>query len=401
MTKHNAIRRSAHLVTLLAALLLVNQTVGVAQQVSSPGVTDDRILFGQSAALEGPAAELGLEMRRGILAAFAEINDAGGIDGRLLDLISYDDGYEPETAIANTVRLIDEDDVFALIGAVGTPTSMASAPIASQAGVPFIGPLTGAESLRDVDLDGVVNLRASYFQEAEYIVDWLTNDRDIRRIAVLYQDDSFGRAGLEGARQALARRGLDTVSEGAYPRNTTAVRRALLAIRRGDPEAVIIVGAYQPSAAFIQWARLLDMDAIFVNLSFVGSDALAATLAAGPSGTGTDTYISQVVPPPDGNSVPVLARYRSALLAANSQDDPSFVSLEGYLAGRLAIAVLQSINGPPTRRAFLEALDREQVFDLDGFMLNFGDDHNQGSDIVFLTVIDPIGNVALLGNTRP
>ncbi|MEO1223833.1 MAG: ABC transporter substrate-binding protein [Pseudomonadota bacterium] len=370
-------------------------------QAPDPGVYDDRIVFGQSAALEGPAAELGLEIREGIVAAFDEVNAAGGVHGRRLELISYDDGYEPETAIANTMQLIDEDQVFALIGAVGTPTSMATAPIAAEAGVPFIGPLTGAEFLRDATLDGVVNVRASYFQEAEQIVDWLVTDRDIRDIAVLYQDDSFGRAGLAGVRQALERRGLSTVSEGAYPRNTTAVRRALLAIRAGAPEAIIIAGAYQPTAAFIQWARLLDLDSIFVSLSFVGSQALAEALGPLPEGVEPDTYISQVVPPPDGDDVPILDRYRSAMLASNGQDEPSFVSLEGYIAGRLVTTVLESLDDAPTRDEFLTALSERGQFDIDGFTFDFSATDNQGSDSVFLTIIDDTGQVVSLDRAAP
>jgi ABC-type branched-subunit amino acid transport system substrate-binding protein len=394
-------RAIRNLLISLVPALIVLLSIGIEQRFAAQDVTDDRIVFGQSAALEGPAAELGQEMKRGILAAFAEVNADGGIDGRRLELISYDDSYEPEMAIANTYRLIEDDEVFALIGAVGTPTSMAAAPIAIDAGVPFIGPLTGAEFLRESDMVGVVNLRASYFQETEFIVDWLVEDRGIDRIAVLYQDDSFGRAGLEGSRQALARRELSTVSEGAYPRNTTAVRRALLAIRRGDPQAVIIVGAYQPSAAFIQWARLLDLDALFVNLSFVGSDALAHALQDAPPVNEPDTFISQVVPLPSGTGLPILDDYRSALRSANDQDHVSFVSLEGYLAGRLTISILQSIDQPPTRRAFVEALYASETLDIGGFILGFGDDSNQGSDAVFLTEIDSSGDVVLVDDVAP
>jgi len=401
MKQHHTARSILHLFVLIGIFSITLPPAGQTQQFPTPGVTDDRIVFGQSAALEGPAEELGLEIRRGILAAFDEVNANGGIGGRQLHLISYNDGYEPEIAIANTQRLIDEDDVFALIGAVGTPTSMATAPIASEAGVPFIGPLTGAEFLRDAELSGVVNLRASYFQETEQIVDWLTDVRDIQRISVLYQDDSFGRAGLAGTRQALAGRGLSTASEGAYPRNTTAVRRALLAIRRGDPQAIVIVGAYQPSAEFIQWARLLGLEALFVNLSFVGSQALANTLGAGSSGTEVDTFISQVVPPPNSDNLPVLAEYRAAMRAVDGNDSTSFVSLEGYLAGRLAIMVLESITEVPTRAAFLDTLNEIEIFDLGGFVLDFGHGDNQGSDAVFLTVIDQDGDIVLLDDIRP
>jgi branched-chain amino acid transport system substrate-binding protein len=134
---------------------------------AEPGVFDDRIVFGQSAAFDGPAAALGLGMREGILAAFNEANAGGGVNGHKLELVSYDDGYEPEKAIANTKRLIGEDTVFALVGEVGTPTSNAVQPIATEAGVPFIGPFTGAAFLRDPSLKNVINIRGSYGQETE------------------------------------------------------------------------------------------------------------------------------------------------------------------------------------------------------------------------------------------
>ena len=395
-------RKSALLTAvLLAPILILPLASGAAAQDTLPGVYDDRIVFGQSAALYGPAAALGQQMRAGIEAAFAEINAAGGVAGRRLELISYNDGYEPEVAIANTVKLIDEDRVFALIGPVGTPTSMATAPIAVAAGIPFIGPLTGAEFLRDPKLTTVVNLRASYFQETERIVEWLTRERGIERIAVLYQDDSFGRAGLTGVRQALERRGLAAVSVGAYQRNTIAVKRALLAIRLGRPDAIVIVGAYEPSAVFTMWARKLRLSALFVNLSFVGSKALAEALGGAPNELGPDTFISQVVPPPDGDSLPILAEYRAAMATAHSGHGIGFVSLEGYLAGRLAATVLEAIEGPHTREAFIAALRALRHIDLGGFMLDYGLDDNHGSDAVFLTAIDVSGAVVAIGEAAP
>jgi len=382
-----SLRPAIALLALCGALLAAGAARPAA--AASPGVDPGRIVFGQSAALEGPAAALGQEMRRGILAAFDEANAAGGVSGRKLELHSYDDGYEPERAVENTLQLIEDDRVFALIGAVGTPTSAAAAPLAVAAGVPFIGPFTGAEFLRDPSLTTVVNVRASYFQETERIAAWLADERGIGRIAVLYQDDSFGRAGLTGMRQALARRGLEVVSEGVYPRNTIAVKRALLAIRQGRPQAVVIVGTYAPSAAFTLWARKLALPVIFVNLSFVGSEALAQSLggAAEP-----DTYISQVVPSPDGGDLPLLSQYRAAI-----GTDTSFVSLEGYIAGRLAIAVLARIEGEPTREAFLETLRRLGSFDIGGFRLSYGEADNQGSDAVFLTAIGADGRIVAVG----
>lgn len=364
----------------LAVLLWLVATAAGAQV---PGVTSDRILFGQSAALGGPTADLGTEMRRGILAAFQEVNRAGGVSGRRLELRSYDDRYEPELAIANTLRLIHDDGVFALIGAVGTPTSSATEPIARAAGVPFIAPFSGAEFLRDPALTNVVNVRASYFQETEKMVERLIGDLGISRIGVLYQDDSYGRNGLAGVRQALDRRGLELVGTGTYMRNTTAVKTALLGLNRRDPQAIIVIGAYKPSAVFTQWARKLGVKALIFNISFVGSEALAATL--GPAGNGV--YITQVVPFPEGGAIPLLAEYRKALVANDATARPSFVSLEGYIAGRLTAAVLARAGAAPTRESFLSALTTTGQFDIGGFKLSYGPGDNHGSDQVFLTVI--------------
>jgi ABC-type branched-subunit amino acid transport system substrate-binding protein len=379
MKKHRAGALSV-LLWLLAASVGA-QTPGVTAQ--TPGVTNDRILFGQSAALGGPAVGLGTEMRRGILAAFEETNRAGGVFGRRLELRAYDDRYEPELAIVNTLRLIDDDGVFALIGAVGTPTSAAAEPIARAAGVPFIAPLTGAEFLRDPALSHVVNVRASYLEETEAIVERLVADLGITRVGVLYQDDSYGRSGLAGVRDALKRRGLEPVGVGNYMRNTVAVKTALLGLKRENPEAIIVVGAYLPSGVFTQWARKLGVEARIFNLSFVGSESLAATL--GRAGDGV--HVTQVVPVPRGNTIPLLADYRRALRANDATDRPSFGSLEGYIAGRLTAAVLAKAGNPPTRKSFLSALVETGTFDIGGYKLSYGPGNNRGSNQVFLTVI--------------
>ena len=198
----------------------------------------------------------------------------------MLELMSLDDAYEPEAAIANTQSLI-EDGVFALIGAVGTPTSRSATPIAAAAGVPYIAPFTGAGFLRNPQWENIINLRASYAQETEEMVERLTVDLGIERIAILYQDDSYGRSGYDGVQQALERRGSEAVAVGRYTRNTSAVKAAVLDIQEGSPEAVIMIGAYQPMAEFIKWARILGIDALFLNVSFVGSTALAGELGAG------------------------------------------------------------------------------------------------------------------------
>lgn len=369
------------------ALALCMATAGAHGQEPADGPPGS-ILLGQSAAFTGPAAALGLEMRQGILAAFDEVNKAGGVHGRKLELVSHDDGYEPETAVDNTVRLIGEDDVFALIGEVGTPTSMAVQSIAAKAGVPVIGPLTGAAFLRDPAQSNVINIRASYDQEAEAWIDYLTGDLDLTRIAVLYQDDSYGRGGLAGIAAALARRGMKLVAQGSYKRNTTAVKRAVLAIRRGDPQAVIIVGAYAPAAEFIRVARSIGVTPLFANISFVGADALAANL--GISGGGV--MVSQVTPSPDDETIPLVGDYRAALAASDPLAEPGFVSLEGYMAGRFAAMVLEAAGPGASREKLLDTVRTTGEFDLGGVTLTFGPDDNQGMDEVFLTVIGADGS---------
>ena len=369
----------------------IDESISV-QPVTEPerdslGLTEGRILFGQSAALSGPAKELGRNMRLGILAAFDEVNAAGGVHGRVLELQSLDDAYEPEDAIVMTRHLIEQEQVFALIGAVGTPTSRSATPIARNAGVPYIAPFTGAAFLRDDEWDNIINLRASYNQETEEMVARLTEDLGITRISVMYQNDSFGRAGFRGTVAALERRDMELTSIGIYPRNTTAVKTALLDLRQGDPEAVIMIGAYEPVARLILWARRTGMDAVFMTVSFVGSNALAQEL--GPDGAGV--LVTQVVPFPEDDSLPVVLSYLDALASHDPEAEPGFVSLEGYLAGRMVIAALHECGAEVDRSCLLDQLIDRGDFDIDGFKLQFGDGDNQGSDEVFLTVIGSDG----------
>ena len=368
-----------------------------AQGDAPPGVSDEAVNFGQSAAFSGPSQALGTAMRLGIEVAFKEANAAGGVHGRQLSLHSLDDAYEPEAAIANTRNLLQEERVFALIGAVGTPTSRAAVPVAREAGVPYVAPFTGAAFLREAAAwPNVVNLRASYDQETEEMVARLIADRGVKRIAVVYQDDSFGRAGYAGAVAALARRDMVPVAVGVYPRNTTAVKTALLDVRRGNPGAVILIGAYGPVSALIAWARHLGFNPVFITISFVGSNALAQAL--GPAGAGV--FVTQVVPFPGGSQPAVVAEYAKALRLYAPEAAPGFVSLEGYLAGRMAATGLRRCGRDLNRECFLAALRDAQAIDLGGFGLRFGDD-NQGSDAVFLTMIGTDGRYVPVATLPP
>ena len=358
------------------------------QDTSRNGITDDAILFGQSAAFSGPASELGLGMRAGILAAFEEVNQNGGVHGRRLELTFRDDAYEPEAAIANTAALIDEDKVFALVGAVGTPTSRSAVPVAAARGTPYVAPFTGAEFLRSPDYQHILNVRASYYQETAEMVNRLMTDLDIKRIAVMYQDDSFGRAGYQGVKIALQERGMDPVAVGIYPRNTKAIKTALLDLKQGEPEAVIMIGAYAPVAHLISWARHTKFDPVFMTVSFVGSNALAREL--GEYGEGV--YVTQVVPFPWDDSIPIVAEYHDALSRYSPQTEPGFVSLEGYIAGRFVIQVAEKCGRDIDRECFMQNLRNGDIFDLGGFELQFGPEDSQGSNEVFLTVIGSDGS---------
>ena len=369
--------------TLAAAIALAALS---APAFSEEGVTADTITFGQAAVLEGPASALGLGMQKGLNAAFDEVNAKGGVHGRKIKLISVNDGYEPDRAIAATKKLIEEDKVFALIGPVGTPTSAAAQPIATAAKVPFMGAFTGAGFLRNVKLENVINVRSSYDAETEAWVKHLTEDLKISKIGIFYQDDAFGRAGLSGFKKAMDKRGMAIAAEATYERNTVAVKTGVLTLKQAAPEAVVIVGAYKPVAEFIKLSKKTGFNPVFVNISFVGANALAKEL--GPEGKGV--IVSQVVPFPGDTSLAVVADYHKAIKAAGGE--PEFVSLEGYLAGRLAIAALDKAGKDVTRDGMLKAIKDTGKFDIGGLSMTFSADKNEGLDKVWMTIIEADGS---------
>ncbi|MBR0825827.1 ABC transporter substrate-binding protein [Bradyrhizobium manausense] len=379
--------RSRLATRIVLAIALTAVAAVAARSDDEVGISADGILFGQAAALEGPSSALGQRMRQGIVAAFTEINAKGGVHGRKLRLISRDDGYDPDRSVAQTLRLIDHDKVFALIGAVGTPTAMATIPITSAHNVPFIGPFTGAEFLRDPELSNVVNIRASYSAEAEAWIKHLTEDRRYTRIGIFYQDDSFGRDGLAGVKRALAKRGLELAAEGTFERNTRAVASAWRMLRRVEPEAIVMVGTYGPCAEFIKLARRSGLHPTFVNISFVGANALAQEL--GPDGDGV--VVSQVVPFPWDASIRLVADYQAAQKAFDPTLTPDFVSLEGYLAARLAAAALEKAGPNPTRAGLLRLINEVGRFDISGTLVTTGTRMIDTPPKVFMTVIQKDG----------
>ncbi|MBW1896213.1 MAG: ABC transporter substrate-binding protein [Deltaproteobacteria bacterium] len=344
-----------------------------------------------STALTGPAAALGLNMRAGVLAAIDEVNQTGGIRGRKLRLISYDDGYEPARTAPNMRQLVDEEHVLTIIGNVGTPTAVAAIPIANASKTPFFGAFTGAGILRKTPPDRyVINYRASYAEETMAMVDALITNGGLKHheVAFFTQRDAYGDAGFVGGVAALKRHGLkdeNSIVHGRYERNTLAVENALADILMSDPQpnAVIMVGAYAPCAAFILLAKHSGLNALFMNVSFVGAEPLAEQL--GKHGDGV--IVTQVVPHFD-SALPVVRDYRKALQSWNSWAVPTFGSLEGYISARILCRALETIPGAVTQEAIVNALEGLGEFDLGlGEQLRLGPDQHQACHRVWPTVL--------------
>ena len=344
------------------------------------------IVLGQSCALTGPAKDLGLEMRGGLLAAFSKVNDEGGVNGREIRLLSRDDGYEPDLAMRNTRELITRDHVLMLIGEVGTPTSKAVAPIIEKYRIPFFAPFTGADLLREPFSRYVINVRASYFQEMERLASYLIEKKKITRIACFYQNDSYGFAGLRGIEIALEKRGMRLVSTGSYERNTVAVMGGLKEIYKAEPEAVILVGAYAACAEFIKLSKTkVSPDLLFCSISFVGTESLMETLG----GYGRNVIVSQVLPRPHDLTIPLVREYQAAMRQYQHDVPLSFTSFEGYIAGKLFARIALDVRGVLTREKFIDTMERVGTFDLGGLVLQFGPSDHQGLDAIYLTRIFP------------
>ena len=351
-------------------------SVGSAQ---AQGVTNETILIGQSAALSGPAQELGKEMKAGAEAYFNYVNKKGGIYGRQIKLISLDDGYEPDRAAANTKKLIEEHHVLALFGYVGTPTSNAALPIFTEAKVPFIGPFTGAQSLREPFNRNIFHVRASYFDETEAIIDHLVR-QGISRIGVFYQNDAYGKAGLAGVERALKARNLNIVASATVERNSVDVAKAVETLAPSKTAVIVMISAYKSCASFIKAMKKAGATQQYWNVSFVGSKALAAEL--GDEGRGVQ--ISQVVPFPWSETVPVVAEYQARIGGPESY---SFTSLEGYLAAKVLVEGLRRAGKNPTREGLIDKLSAIGKLDLGGFIVSYSGKDHSGSKYVDLTII--------------
>jgi branched-chain amino acid transport system substrate-binding protein len=380
------VMRPWRLFAIVTAAVLVGLPVGT---VSPEAVQRPSVVLGMSAALSGPSGQLGRGMRVGIEAYLQSANDAGGIQGRTLRLVALDDAYQAEPVRDNMLRLIDRENVLAVIGSVGTPGAVVAVPIANERKTLLFGAFSGADVLRRSPPDRyVINFRASYAEETGVMVRGLLR-RGIKpqQIAFFTQNDAYGDSGYEGAVAALKAVGYpdaESLAHGRYERGTLDVADALLAIMqaRVRPRAIIMVGSYGASAKFISLARQAMSNVLYLNVSFVGSEALIAAL--GPDSEGV--IITQVVPHYDAD-LPAVTAYRAALARYFPGTQPGPVSLEGFLAARTLGRALSAAPAV-TRDGLIEGFYRLGTVDIGvGVPLRFSPEQHQGSHHVWLTTV--------------
>ncbi len=381
------LKRSSHVVLILGIFLL--SSISLAQEGSAQEKKD--IVLGMSTALTGPAEYLGKNVFSGVSAGIDRVNRNGGIKGRRIKIIAYDDGYEPKRTAPNMNKLIDQDNVLAIIGNVGTPTAIASIPIVNKKKILLFAPYTGAAVLRKTPPDRyVINYRASYAEETGAMIDALIQNAklQIEDIAFFTQRDGYGDAGFEGGIIALKKHGLkdeSTVPHVRYERNTLNVENAVSEILLLDhtPKAIILVGAYAPCAKFIKLIKENEINPIFLNVSFVGTKPLRDHLGI----EGEGVIVTQVVPHFESD-FPIAKDYLKDLLDSGSKELPSFGGLEGYIASRILIRALENINGEINRETVIDALEGLGSFDMGlGSNLTINKNEHQASHKIWPTIM--------------
>jgi len=366
----------------IASIVAVLCSCAALAQASAPGVTASTIVIGQSAPLTGANAELGNDIRNGALAYFRKVNEAGGVHGRRIELVTLDDANQVPRADENTKKLVEERGVFALFGYASATLSRPALPTVEKHRVPFLAPFTGADPMR-VFNRYVYNMRASYADELEKIVEhYITFG--IKRFAIVHYDDVVGKENFTAVERALKKHNLAAASVAAFKdRAKPDIEGGLKDVMKGNPEVVILTTLYKATADFIRAAQRAGFAAQMVSNSFPGSSPLAREL--GKDGAGV--AIAQVVPPPTKRSVPVVQEYQAAIEKQLGRKEYSFTSLESFIAAKVTVEALRRAGPRPTREAFLQALDGMKSFDAGGYHVGFSPDNHNGSAYVELTVI--------------
>ncbi len=355
------------------------------------GVTDTSILIGMTAPLSGPNGAYGMDMKEVIGAYFKQINDAGGINGRKLELLALDDGYETERAVANTRALINDKKVFAMIASYGSsPTTAAMNDVFGRAKVPLIGTISGADSIRQSPKDNpnnryMFNVRASYANETEAIVNQLVSI-GLKNIAVFYQNDGFGKSGLDGVIAALKKHNQTPSAVATVERNSLDVSQAVETITKASPQTVVMITLYKPTAEFVRQMRKAKQHPQFMTLSPVGADLLVKELGDDARGIG----ISQVMPYPWNDTIPIVRNYHKLL---GKQGKFSYYGIEAYIMARLMGDAIRKSGKELSREKLVSTLESLQNHDLGGYQVSYSANDRLGSRFVDLTVIGNGGHV--------
>lgn len=377
-------------IVFLSGVLFIAATVVQAADQAT-GVIKIGMVNDQTGANKGS----GRGMKVGVDAYFKSVNEKGGVNGRRLELICLDDQMATDKTVDGLLKLVDEFKVFAVVGSVGSSNCVASLPIVKEYKVPFINPRTGASDLRTPPVREVIHVRASYQQEVDRIVDLLVRN-GARRLAVFYQNDTLGTDILSSTGHAVKRHGLALVSKGSFERNTTAVTAGLAAIMAGNPDAIVVGAVYAPGAEFIKLARKEGVKAHLAACSFAGGSNLVK--AVGSAGEGL--IMTQVVPELDDLTLPITKECKEAIDRNPEEVGFNVVSMEGCMAAKSLVMALEKAGSPPTRDGLIQAYEGMKDTDMGGIKLSFAPDDHQGSDNVYLQVVQG-GKLVPLKSPKP
>jgi branched-chain amino acid transport system substrate-binding protein len=350
----------------------------------APGVTENSILIGSCSALDGPVSFLGRQTVLGASAYLHMVNDDGGVFGRKIQLEAFDDSYDPDKAPACFKRMTKEG-VFALGFFVGTPTAKVYVPLAQEDKIPVVGLFTGAQMLYEPLKHEIINVRASYYDETREQVDKLW-EINIRKIGVIYQDDPFGKAVLDGVKLALQKHNAAPVALGTFTRGSVEISAGLKDVMAARPQAVVVVGPYASAAAIVKQAHANGWRPQFLTVSFVGTEKYIAEAGADAEGT----IITQVMPPYDRTDYPTVAQYRKCLAKYSPGEAPTFVSLEGFVDAMVVVEGLKRAGKDLTREKFIAAI--ESIHDMNAglgprLVLRYSAADHKGFNSVYPTVV--------------
>lgn len=373
---------------LAAALVWMGVSLTTLPGYAANGVTDTEIIIGASLPLEGGFAAVGQETKLGMEACFRAVNDAGGIHGRKIKLVTLNDGYEPVPCVQNTLKLIDEHKAFALCSYVGTPTSVKAMKVWQAKNVPVVGFYTGAGALRQPFNQYNIHVRASYAKEADAIVTAFVKEAGATKIAIFYQNDAFGEAVKSVTEAALTKANLKAVALGSFERNTLDIEKGLADLKVAQPDAIVMVGTYAPLAKFVKSAKAAGLTkTLFHTVSFVGPEAFAKELGDASG----NVFVTQVMPPFTDAACTIGQEYIAALKVLAPDATPTFPGFEAYANAKVLTVGLQRSGkdlSVPTLLKSIESITPENEL---GLQLSYSASDHEGLDAVFITKIGSSG----------